>query len=369
MNRFLVGDAVPWFQCKSSTNPKFNFNSIAGRYVVLTFFGSTANEKAFKVLSFFCQQIRDKFNDSHLCFFGVSIDPHDLELNRVQDMIPGIRFFWDFDLQVSNLYGALQSSQDNIISYAPFTLILDPSLRVIANIPLVDTDSHNRSIEQIIHQLPSVDDYAQVPLCAPILIVPRVFEPEFCRQLINLYNENGGNESGFMREREGKTIGIQDHSFKKRKDYNIESEDIKTAIRQRLSRRLVPEIAKAYQFPVTRIERYIVACYDSNSGGFFRPHRDNTTKGTAHRRFAVTINLNAEEYEGGNLRFPEFGSKTYRAPTGGAVVFSCSLLHEATPVTKGTRYATLPFLYDDEGAKIREANSQFLANQVINLNN
>ncbi|RMG07061.1 MAG: 2OG-Fe(II) oxygenase, partial [Cyanobacteria bacterium J055] len=50
----------------------------------------------------------------------------------------------------------------------------------------------------------------------------------------------------------------------------------------------------------------------------------------------------------------------YEAPPGGAVVFSCSLLHEATPVTRGRRYAYLPFLYDDEAAKIRQANLQFL---------
>jgi predicted 2-oxoglutarate/Fe(II)-dependent dioxygenase YbiX len=103
-----------------------------------------------------------------------------------------------------------------------------------------------------------------------------------------------------------------------------------------------------------------VSCYDSSSGGYFRAHRDNTTKGTAHRRFAVTINLNVGEYEGANLVFPEFGSRAYCAPTGGAVVFSCSLLHEVLPVTKGRRYAFLPFLYDDAAAKIREANGQYL---------
>jgi hypothetical protein len=108
----------------------------------------------------------------------------------------------------------------------------------------------------------------------------------------------------------------------------------------------VPEIAKAFQFRVTRIERYIVACYDAADGGHFRAHRDNTTKGTAHRRFAVSINLN-DGYDGGELWFPEFGPRRYRPPAGGAVVFSCSLLHEATRVTRGVRYATLPFLYDD----------------------
>jgi predicted 2-oxoglutarate/Fe(II)-dependent dioxygenase YbiX len=119
-------------------------------------------------------------------------------------------------------------------------------------------------------------------------------------------------------------------------------------------------IERAFMWRPTRMERYLIACYDSASGGFFKPHRDNSTHGTAHRRFAVTINLNAGEYEGGDLRFPEFGTQTYRAPTGGAVVFSCALLHEATPVTRGERYAFLPFLYDDAAAKVREANNKYL---------
>jgi hypothetical protein len=42
------------------------------------------------------------------------------------------------------------------------------------------------------------------------------------------------------------------------------------------------------------------------------------------------------------------------------VVFSCSLLHEALPVTKGTRYAYLPFLYNDDDAKVRQENRKYL---------
>ena len=108
------------------------------------------------------------------------------------------------------------------------------------------------------------------------------------------------------------------------------------------------------------MERYIVACYDANEEGRFRPHRDNTTKGTAHRRFAVSLFLNTGAYDGGFLRFPEFGSGLYSVPTGGAVVFSCSMLHEATTVTRGRRFMFLPFLYDDAARRIREENFQFL---------
>jgi predicted 2-oxoglutarate/Fe(II)-dependent dioxygenase YbiX len=200
------------------------------------------------------------------------------------------------------------------------------------------------------------------PRPAPALLLPRVFEPEFCRALIEIYRQGESSESGFMQTDpgSGKTVLRSDPRMKRRRDCLIKEEQVQEQIRARLLRRLVPEVRKAFQFRATRIERYIVARYDAAEGGHFQPHRDNTTKGTAHRRFAVTINLNAEEYEGGDLAFPEFGPQAYRAPTGGAVVFSCSLLHEALPVTRGTRYCFLPFLYDEAAAKIREQNRAFL---------
>ena len=129
--------------------------------------------------------------------------------------------------------------------------------------------------------------------------------------------------------------------------------------------RLFPEIKRAFQFEVTQLERDIVVRYDAKEGGFFKPHRDNTTVATEHRRFAVTINLNAEEYEGGDLRFPEFGNSTYRATTGGAVVFSCSLLHEALPVRSGLRYCYLPFCYNAEDAKLRLEREAFLDTRFL----
>src|SRR5262249_49902255 len=157
----------------------------------------------------------------------------------------------------------------------------------------------------------------------------------------------------------GKTVGVIDYGRKRRRDYLIEDAPARQGIRARIERRLLPEVRKAFQFRVNYIERYIVSCYDAGEGGYFRAHRDNTTKGTAQRRFAGTTNLNAEAYEGGDLCFPECGRESYRAPTGGAIVFSCSLMHEALRVTRGRRYAVLPFLYDESGAKLREANLDY----------
>jgi predicted 2-oxoglutarate/Fe(II)-dependent dioxygenase YbiX len=204
--------------------------------------------------------------------------------------------------------------------------------------------------------LPPPSHFAGTELQAPILFLPQVFEPELCRHLIGLYEANGGEESGFMREVDGRTVGISDPGHKRRKDYSVTDDKLISALQARVQRRVVPEIAKVHQFHVTRMERYIVSCYAAEDGGHFAAHRDNTTSGTAHRRFAVSINLN-EDFEGGELSFPEYGPRSFKPPPGGAVVFSCSLLHKASLVTQGHRFAFLPFLYDDAAAKLREQNA------------
>ena len=360
---FQAGDPVPWFTAAASDgNPRFVFNSVAGRYVVLCFFGSAAAEPSRRAIRTVLEN-RGLFDGRRALFFGVSVDRGDLEQRRVEQMLPGIRYFWDFDRAVSRRYRAAVDGTElegGGIPYRPYWLLVDPMLRVIAYATL----DRGEEIMRALAALPPVAEHAGVELNAPVLILPRIFEPEFCRHLIGLYDRHGGAESGFMVERDGKTEGKFDQGFKRRKDHVIEDEGVRAEARRRIARRLAPEIRKAFQYRVTRVERYIVACYDSETGGFFRPHRDDTMKGTAHRRFAVTINLNAEEFQGGELRFPEFGPRTYRAPTGGAVVFSCTLLHEATPVTAGKRFAFLPFLYDDAAAKVRLENQEFLADGV-----
>jgi len=80
--------------------------------------------------------------------------------------------------------------------------------------------------------------------------------------------------------------------------------------------------------------------------GISGAHRDNLSPSTEHRRFTLSLNLN-EGYEGGHLRFPEYGAYLYRPGAGGAVVFSGSHLHEALPVTRGKRYVLLSFLFGE----------------------
>jgi peroxiredoxin/predicted 2-oxoglutarate/Fe(II)-dependent dioxygenase YbiX len=359
MTNLPIGDPAPWFIAPASNNPRFVFASAGGRHIVLTFYGSAADPEGGEAIRRI-EAAAALFDDTHCAFFGVTADPADRDQGRVTPNRNGYRFFWDTEGEVARLYDVLDENGRMRLT----TLILDPNLRVLGRITLPDGAAHAQALLDIVPRLPRNPPPAAAAMQAPILVVPRVFEPEFCRHLIGLYESNGGEESGFVRDEDGRTKLVVDHAHKRRQDYIIAEEGVRNAVRARIRRRLLPEIQKAFQYGVTRMERYIVCCYDAGTGGYFRPHRDNTTKGTAHRRFAVTLNLNAEEFEGGELRFPEYGSHLYKPPTGGAVVFSCSLLHEAMPVRKGRRYVFLPFLYDDAAAAIREQNNAYLDESI-----
>jgi predicted 2-oxoglutarate/Fe(II)-dependent dioxygenase YbiX len=339
-----AGTPAPWFTAPSPVNPKFAFSSLGGRYIVMAFLPGPGPEREAALACI--GDRREHFVDGSRVFFGVLPDRASYEHARNEQPF---NWFGDLDGDLRRMFDANAEGQLD-----PQWVIVDPSLRILATAPL---ERGPALIDGLI-RLGVPGNHAGVPLTAPVLIVPRVIEPSLCRQLIDLYHRQGGEPSGVMRDVGGRTVGVLD-DFKRRRDTKIEDEDLKTQLRARLNKRLVPEIEKAFQFSVTYVERYIVARYDAEEGGYFRAHRDDTTAGTAHRKFAVSINLNSD-FEGGDLRFPEYGPRTYRPPPGGAVVFSCTLLHEATPVTRGTRYAFLPFLYDEAGRRIREANLHLL---------
>jgi predicted 2-oxoglutarate/Fe(II)-dependent dioxygenase YbiX/peroxiredoxin len=348
----LPGDPAPVFHARCSSNPRFAFDTVAGRYLVLAFVGS-GQEPAFQTV---IQNLAAAaaFDDTLASLFLVTTDPDGAKPNHLPLRIPGVRTFFDDDGAIAKAYGIAR------FGAGPVTVLISPRLQVLAIVDLADPEQHARQVLALLSRWPAPFQLSPALAHAPVLIIPGILEPALCRALIAGYERHGGRESGFMRDVDGRTVEIQDPSHKVRRDWDIEDEKLTSVLQDRFRRRVVPEIRKAFQFEVTRMERYLVACYAAEEGGHFRAHRDNTTKGTAHRRFAVSVNLNADEYEGGDLRLPEFGPRTYRAPTGGGVVFSCSLLHEATPVTRGKRYAFLPFLYDEAARKIREANLHHL---------
>jgi predicted 2-oxoglutarate/Fe(II)-dependent dioxygenase YbiX/peroxiredoxin len=351
---FAAGDPVPWIkqQCQGIN---FAPDAMAGRYLVFCFYGSGGDERARAALAAVSRR-RDRFDDARASFFGVSTDPEDQRSGRVKDVLPGIRFMWDFDCSVSRALGAAPKNREDAAGQRQVWMIVDPSFHVLATVPFIADGADIDRVFDILDGQPHPSRFAGFEVPAPVLVLPNVFDPGLCRHLMGLYDANGGGESGVMRN----NVGVLDRSFKSRKDYSLEDPKLVSHVQGLISRRVLPEIEKLFFMKITRMERYMVGCYSSEDGGHFRPHRDNNSEITAHRRFAVSINLNGD-FEGGEVSFPEYNPRGIKAPPGWAVVFPCAALHMVSRVTQGRRYAFLPFVYDEAGAAIRQANLKRLA--------
>ena len=162
---------------------------------------------------------------------------------------------------------------------------------------------------------------------------------------MRVWEEEGSVETGV----ESSSGDVLDASFKRRRDHTVRDAELLRELSSVVGRRVMPEVRKAFAFRATRFEGFKIGCYDASTGGFFRPHRDNLTPSTAHRVFALTLNLN-DGYEGGQLRFPEYGNQLYRPDAGAALIFSCAHLHEVLDVTAGRRFVLLSFLYGEPAA-------------------
>lgn len=225
----------------------------------------------------------------------------------------------------------------------PIAVLMDPTLRLIQRFQPATPDAIRAALRQLGDPLPPV---APITATAPVLLLPQVLDPQLCQDLIAAHDADH-EESGMIRQVQGQLRLIPDPQVKRRQDHRLMDPRLLADLTQSLSRRILPAIAAAFHYNVTRFEAFKIVAYDAATGGYFRRHRDNTTPDARHRRFALSINLN-DNYDGGSLVFPEFGSMPYRPPAGGSLVFSGSLLHEATDVTAGRRYVVISFLWGDD---------------------
>ncbi len=258
--------------------------------------------------------------------------------SELEARFPWIRFLWEAD----SLARACGADPQGL------WLIADPTQTVMEVGALAEGDEMFRRLEG----LPTPETAAGDAAPAPILILPGVLERELRNALIEAFDHEGGVSTGFMQDAGRGSVQRLDAEWKRRRDVMLSDPVLIAAVRQRIGRRVCPAIKKAFQFVATRTERDLVARYDAESGGHFGQHRDDIGNLVAHRRFALTVLLN-DDFDGGGVIFPEFRARSFKPAAGSAIVFSCSLLHKVEPVTRGSRYVFLGFLFDEDAERLR----------------
>jgi len=220
-------------------------------------------------------------------------------------------------------------------------IVLDPNQRVAATFDSRALLAAAESIGSVADGVRSNAGATQVigTAMAPVLVLPRVFEPDFCSQVIRLWQKGDHQDSG-VSSRYG-NVGVLE--LKRTEDYMVVEPMMQKAISDRLAWRIGPELIKVFAFDREfSFDAHVVLSYSAEGKHFFGAHRDNGAPTTADRAFAVSLNLN-DDYEGGELVFPEYAGVKVSPPAGAAAVFSCSVLHRALPVTRSRSFVLTTF--------------------------
>jgi predicted 2-oxoglutarate/Fe(II)-dependent dioxygenase YbiX len=220
-------------------------------------------------------------------------------------------------------------------------VVLDPNQRVAATFDSRALAAAAEALDRVAGSVRSDGgrDLLLTTPMAPVLVLPRVFEPDFCAQLVRLWGKGDHKDSG-VSSRYGNVN--MDH-LKRTEDYTIVEPMMLKAVSDRLAYRIGPELTKVFAFDRQfTFDSHVVLSYSADGKHFFGAHRDNGAPTTADRAFAVSLNLN-DDFEGGELVFPEYAGVRVVPPAGAAAVFSCSLLHQVLPVTRGRRFVLTTF--------------------------
>lgn len=273
----------------------------------------------------------------------------DLDGSPVHVVVPGGGA--DGDDVFSDPEGRVHESYGVPVDGPPMVLVLDPGVRVVAPHPVEEVAATVAAVSSQAARARHPESAAVVSRQAPVLLVPDVLDHEWCERLTQRW-ATSAEETGVETSSEDGRHEVTDHHRKRRRDHTVTDPELLRELTGAVGRRVMPELQHAFAYRATRFEGFKIGCYEARSQGFFEAHRDNLSPATAHRRFALTLNLNAD-YEGGELRFPEYGRERYRPGAGGALLFSGSLLHEVLPVTRGRRFVLLSFLFESARQRSR----------------
>lgn len=346
-SRLSRGERAPDFvlPCQDGTPTRF-YAKAGGKPTVLLFY----NTDAVDTLMRFVEELHRCAADTvALCAVRYDNSP-----GHEQNYSGNERLFPIF----ADTQGAVKSTYRLDVTGPTVLFVLDPNLRILASLGLGEDagSAASQVIACLDAFLPRVDPL-EITMQAPVLLIPHVLDPETCQELHNVWETQGNVATGIEHSAGNRREDTISPELKRRRDHIVRNEQLLRRLASTIGRRVIPEIHRAFLFKASRFEGFKIACYDATTGGFFRAHRDNLSPATAHRRFALSLNLNAG-YEGGYLRFPEYGPHLYRPDAGSALIFSCSHLHEVTEVTQGQRFVLLSFLFGEGDVRTPRAPSK-----------
>lgn len=228
--------------------------------------------------------------------------------------------------------------------------IVDRSLRVAEHVHGLGLDALVAAVVEKLKKRMEDHRRAQqsariISLPPPVLVIPNAISPELREKCLASYRNGEKLRETVSANRQHRSEVIT------RMDYIVGGE-LSAEIDDKLARSVLPDIQKVFGITIPYREPYKIGEYKGEEGGHSIPHRDNFDPLLGYRRFAISIQL-SDGFEGGGVRFNEYGDDVVIPPKDSAVIFSCAVLHEAVKVTAGSRFILLTFVHGDEDEAFR----------------
>jgi hypothetical protein len=299
----LQGDRIPEFILPDAETRLHNFyDLVRGRPTVFVLAANTARQEQWDELKGYAD-IAPGLAAAGVDLFVVTNDGVE-SMSMVQKIIPEATWLADIKGVVNQSIrtgGKLEKS--GLIS-----ILLDANQRVVAI-----RGSEPGHASWVLATLRGLAAEAPLVLsaAAPVLILPRALDEATCRRLLG---QEGLSPA---------PAPIADPG---------EAE----ALSRILLRRVGPEVDRVFSFDDFRFESLALRQEPAEGGGVDR-RRDNSDPETTGRSFALILDLDAGAYQGGGMRFPEYGPHLYRPATGAALVHAGGMLREMLPIESGRR--------------------------------
>jgi predicted 2-oxoglutarate/Fe(II)-dependent dioxygenase YbiX/peroxiredoxin len=250
----------------------------------------------------------------------------------------------DADLRVCGLLGAAPGRSARHATAV--SCLIGPNLQVVRMYRAGGAEQQLDELARDARALARPPRLAPAASHAPVLIIPGVLAKVECARAIERFEAGprfAGTVGGGARAR-------YDARNKIRTDGALPGAVV-SELDRIFAQTMFPEVRKVFGFEVTHREPYKIGRYDADKGGFFYRHRDNADEEVAYRRCAVSVNLN-DDYDGGEIQFPEYGGALYRPEAGAALVFPCALMHRVLRMKTGARTTLISFLFTDDDVRL-----------------
>ena len=330
-----VGQALPPFVLPDSEGNPAEIQLYAGKRVVLYFLPLDFPDSIANFFTYFATR-REAINaaNCHQLFIlnGSKEDAENIRTGYAPDM----RVLYDSEGVLYQAFGIRQPRIDAA------SVLISPSQRIIG---MFDDRNPINQLADIIRAMQTEAGRTAAPTLAtqihpPVLMIPDVLSGSLRAELLN-YWKNGSAYDG--------TIGVGGDEKvisqgKRRRDVDIQDRALLVRIDDQIAKTVLPELRKVSAFEAMYRERYKIGRYGEEDVGYYHQHRDTGVKELAYRRYSMSLAL-TQDYDGGLLYFPEYGSVHYKLPAGSAALFPSALLHGVTPVKNGERCVLVSFFH------------------------